>query len=96
MTSLESIGGIAAFSAPVAALGPASTAGPAQAVHDFETLFLETLLQHSGIAETLGGEDAPEGGVAGELMVRTIAGSLADQLKLDLGRYLGVAQEVVP
>jgi hypothetical protein len=64
--------------------------GPAQAVRDFESLFLETLLQHAGLAQSLQLDEGPEGGMTGELMIRELAHSLADQLKLGLGKSLGV------
>jgi len=70
--------------------------GPAQAVKDFESLFIETLLQSSGLAQTLDTQGGPEGGVAGELLVRELARDLADQLQLDFGRSLGIKGESVP
>jgi hypothetical protein len=78
--------------APVGGRAP----GPAQAVKDFESLFIETLLQSSGLAQTLDMQGGPEGGVAGELLVRELARDLADQLQLDFGRSLGIKGESVP
>jgi len=72
------------------ATGPARTSGPAQAVKDFESLFIETLLQSSGLSQTLDTQGGPEGGMAGELLVRELAQGLADQLKLNFGRSLGM------
>lgn len=76
--------------ASIAASGSARSAGPAQAVKDFESLFIETLLQSSGLAQTLDTQGGPEGGMAGELLVRELARGLADQLQLNFGRSLGI------
>jgi hypothetical protein len=76
--------------ASVAASGSARSAGPAQAVKDFESLFIETLLQSSGLAQTLDTQGGPEGGMAGQLLVRELARGLADQLQLNFGRSLGI------
>ena len=76
--------------ASVAASASARTAVPAQAVKDFESLFIETLLQSSGLAQTLDTQGGPEGGMAGELLVRELARGLADQLQLNFGRSLGI------
>jgi hypothetical protein len=84
--SLFSVGGIS----DVAVSGAPRSGGPKQAVRDFESLFLETLLQHSGIAQALQAGEGPEGGMTGELMIRELAHSLADQLKLGFGKSLGV------
>lgn len=75
---------------PLQAAQPSQAARPAQAVRDFESLFLETLLQHSGIAQALQTDAGPEGGMSGELMIRELARNLADQLKLGFGKSLGV------
>jgi hypothetical protein len=82
--------------ASVAAAGPEHATGPAQAVKDFESLFIETLLQSSGLAQTLDTQGGPEGGMAGELLVRELAQGLADQLQLNFGRSLGIKEESVP
>jgi len=70
--------------------GSARSAGPSQAVKDFESLFIETLLQSSGLAQTLDTQGGPEGGMAGELLVRELARGMADQLQLNFGRSLGI------
>lgn len=82
--------GIGDLAQSVAAAGSARTADPAQAVKDFESLFVETMLQSGGLAQTFDSQAGPEGGMAGELMVREIARGLADQLRLDFGRSLGI------
>jgi hypothetical protein len=76
--------------ASVAASASARTAVPAQAVKDFESLFIETLLQSSGLAQTLDTQGGPEGGMAGELLVRELARGLAASLQLNFGRSLGI------
>jgi hypothetical protein len=73
-----------------AMVGAPRNASPAQAVREFESLFVETLLQHSGLAQALQGGEALEGGMAGELLLHELARSLADQLKLGFGKSLGV------
>jgi len=79
------------LAASAAASGAMRSAGPAQAVKDFESLFIETLLQSSGLARSLDMQgDAPEGGMAGELLVRELSRGLAEQLQLDFGRSLGI------
>jgi hypothetical protein len=62
----------------------------ARAVKDFEALFVETLLQSTGLLKSLGAEGGADGGVANELIVREIARNLAGQLQLDFGRNLGI------
>ena len=74
-----------------ASAGRAGGPGPAQALKDFESLFIETLLRSSGLAQTLDTQGGPEGGVAGELLVRELARGLAEQLQLNFGRSLGIA-----
>ncbi len=64
---------------------------PDQAVKDFESLFVETLLQSSGLAKSLDTGTGSEGGMAGELLVRELARGLADQLQLNFGRSFGIA-----
>jgi len=76
--------------ATAAAPGPARGAGPSQAVKDFESLFIETLLRSSGLEQTLDTQGGPEGGMAGELLVRELARGMADQLQLNFGRSLGI------
>jgi hypothetical protein len=88
--SLFSVSGISDVAASAVTAGAPPHAGPAQAVRDFETLFIETWLQHSGIAQALQTGEGPEGGVTGELLIRELARGLADQLKLGFGRTLGV------
>jgi len=89
--SLFSIGGISDVAASAATVGaPRQGGGPAQAVCDFETLFVETWLQHSGLAQALQAGEGPEGGVTGELLIRELAKDLAGQLKLGFGQSLGV------
>jgi hypothetical protein len=90
MMSLQPTLGIPDVTASVAAADSARSAGPAQAVKDFESLFIETLLQSSGLAQTLDTQGGPEGGMAGELLVRELARGLADQLQLNFGRSLGI------
>jgi hypothetical protein len=82
--------GVPDMAAPLEAAGPARPAGPAQAVKDFESLFIETLLQTSGLVQALDTQGGPEGGMAGELLVRELARGLAGQLKLNFGRSLGM------
>jgi len=89
MMALEPALGIPDVTA-ASAVGSARAAGPDQAVKDFESLFMETLLQSSGLAQTLDTEGGPEGGVAGELLVRELARGLSEQLQLNFGRSLGV------
>jgi hypothetical protein len=86
MIPLEPVSGIA----PVVAAGTPNTVAPSQAVKDFESLFVETLLQNAGLARTLDAEGGSEGGMAGELLVRELARGLAGQLQLDFGRSLGI------
>jgi hypothetical protein len=88
--SLFSVGGIADVAVSAATAGAPRHGGPAQAVRDFETLFVETWLQHSGIAQALQTGEGPEGGVTGELLIRELARDLADQLQLGFGKTLGV------
>jgi hypothetical protein len=86
MISLEPVSGIA----PVVTAGTPNTVASSQAVKDFESLFVETLLQNAGLARTLETQGGAEGGMAGELLVRELARGLADQLQLDFGRSLGI------
>ena len=88
--SLFSISGISDVALSAATAGAPRHGGPAQAVRDFETLFLETWLQHSGIAQALQTDEGPEGGVTGELLIRELARNLGEQLKLGFGKSLGV------
>jgi Rod binding domain-containing protein len=74
----------------MAPLEATRAAGPAQALKDFESLFIETLLQSSGLAQTFDTQGGAEGGMAGELLVRQLAQGLAEQLKLNFGRSLGL------
>ena len=67
---------------------PARPNSPAQAVRDFEALFLETLLRQAGLARAIDGSGDAAGGVAGELFVREIARGLAGQLNLGVARYV--------
>lgn len=90
MISAASALAVPDMTVPVEAAGPNHNAGPAQAVKDFESLFIETLLQSSGLAQTFDTQGGPEGGMAGELLVRQLAQGLADQLKLNFGRSLGM------
>ena len=90
MNALQPTLAIADVTATAAAPGSARSAGPAQAVKDFESLFIETLLQSSGLAQTLDTQGGPEGGMAGELLMRELARGLADQLQLNFGRSLGI------
>ncbi len=95
MTGAAPLGMGAAPFVTGAGAGQIGTA-PAAAVRDFEALFVETLLQHSGLAQALDGSgNGAEGGMAGELMVRELARGLAEQLQLGFGRYLGVGTEAV-
>jgi hypothetical protein len=80
----------------LAAAGPERARGPAQAVKDFESLFIETLLHSSGLAQTLDTQGGPEGSMAGELLVRELSRGLAGQLQLNFGRSLGIKGENVP
>lgn len=89
MMALQPLG-IPDVTAAAAATGSARSAGPAQAVKDFESLFIETLLQSSGLAQSLDTQGGPEGGMAGQLLVRELARGLADQLQLNFGRSLGI------
>jgi hypothetical protein len=66
---------------------------PQQAVHGFESLFIETMLEHAGIARALGGEDGGQAGAAGELLIRELSQTLAQQLSLGWGASLGVASK---
>jgi len=88
-TALEPVS-ITGVAESAAATGVLHAAGPASAVRDFEALFVETLLQHAGLAAALDGGEGPEGGMVGELLVRELAHGLADQLKMGFGRYLGI------
>ena len=90
MNSLQPTLAIPDVTAAAAAPGSARSAGPAQAVKDFESLFIETLLQSSGLAQTLDTQGGPEGGMAGELLMRELARGLADQLQINFGRSLGI------
>jgi hypothetical protein len=83
---------ITALGAPVTAALPAEaqSARTRKALGDFESLFIETLLQSTGMLKSLDADAGPEGGVASELMVREIAAQLAGQLRLDFGRSLHV------
>ena len=63
-----------------------------KAVRDFESLFIETLLQSTGMLKSLDADAGPEGGVASELMVRELATQLAGQLRLDFGHALHVKE----
>jgi hypothetical protein len=90
MIPLEPVSGIA----PVVTAGTPNTAASSQAVKDFESLFVETLLQNAGLARTLETQGGPEGGMAGELLVRELARGLADQLHLDFGRSLGIGSNI--
>lgn len=98
MMSVEPTLGIPDVTAAVSvsAAGPGRAADPRQAVKDFETLFIETLLQSSGLTQTLDTQGGPEGGMAGELLVRELAQGLADQLQLNFGRSLGIKGESIP
>jgi hypothetical protein len=90
MMALQPTLAIPDVTASLDASGSARGAGPAQAVKDFESLFIETLLQSSGLARSLDMQGEPEGGMAGELLVRELAKGLADQLQLNFGRSLGI------
>ena len=90
MNTLQPTLAIAAVTGTAAAPGSARSAGSAQAVKDFESLFIETLLQSSGLAQTLDTQGGPEGSMAGELLMRELARGLADQLQLGFGRSLGI------
>jgi hypothetical protein len=71
-------------------MSPDPAARGERALKDFESLFIETLLQSSGMLKSLDTEGGPEGGLASELMVRELATKLAGQLRLDFGRQLGI------
>jgi hypothetical protein len=66
---------------------------PQQAVHGFESLFIETMLEHAGIARALGGGEGEQAGAAGELLIRELAQTLAQNLSLGWGASLGVGHE---
>lgn len=76
------------LSASAASPGGSSATRSARAVKDFETLFVETLLQHAGFAQALDSEGGTPGSVVGELFVREIARNLSGQL------HLGFAQQL--
>jgi hypothetical protein len=78
---------------PLAAMPAAATPGarPSHLVQEFETLFVETLLQHAGLAKALDTQEGSESGLFGELMLRELARGLAGQLHLGLGAALGVS-----
>jgi hypothetical protein len=88
--ALLPIGGLSEMAGPLAAVAAPHDTGPAQALKDFESLFVETLLQQAGLGQALEAGDSAEGGLAGELMVRELARNLADQLKLGFGQSLGL------
>lgn len=90
MMSMQPTLAIPDVTASLAASGGARSAGPAQALKDFESLFIETLLRSSGLARSLDTQEGPEGGMAGELLVRELASGLAEQLQLNFGRSLGI------
>jgi hypothetical protein len=90
MISLQPTLEIPDVTASLAASGAARNAGPTQALKDFESLFIETLLRGSGLARSLDTQGEPEGGMAGELLVRQLASGLAEQLQLNFGRSLGI------
>jgi hypothetical protein len=78
---------------PGAAGLPNRATTPAQAVRDFESLFVETLLSQAGLAQAIDPSDGPQGGVAGEFLVRELAHGLAGQLQLGFGGYLGLSTQ---
>jgi hypothetical protein len=91
---IDPVQGLDVLGGAVALSGQPQRAGDtAAALRDFEALFLETLLQHAGLAEALDTDDASGGSVAGELFVREIARSLASQVDLGLSRYATATEE---
>jgi hypothetical protein len=62
---------------------------PKQAAHGFESLFVQTLLDHAGMAKALGGSEDGQGAL-GELLIRELSQTLAQQLTLQWGASLGV------
>jgi hypothetical protein len=79
--------GIDAVVGIAGAAGRPTGGSHADAVLDFETLFVETLLRQAGLARVLDGSDEG-GGVAGELFVREIARGLAHSVNLGLAPYI--------
>jgi hypothetical protein len=75
---------------PLAAM-PAAATQPAHLVPEFETVFVETLFQHAGLAKALDTQEGSQSGLFGELMLRELARGLAGQLHLGLGAALGVS-----
>jgi hypothetical protein len=55
-------------------------------------MFIETLLQSTGMLKGLDADAGPQAGLASELMIREIATQLAGQLGLDFGRTLHVKE----
>jgi len=88
---VEPISAASVFPAWAVATGPGSAdtrvADPHKAVRDFESLFIETMLEHAGIARAVGGEDE-QTGAAGELLIQELSQTLADQLQPGLGAAL--------
>ena len=79
---------------PAAALAPALPGRPQsrpEAVHSFESLFIETLLNQAGLGQALDPGGTIGGGTAGELLVRELAQKLAGQLPLGFARAMGEA-----
>ncbi len=78
------------MNASALAVMPSSAPHAAQPARDFEALFIETLLQHAGLAKSLETEGGSDGGMFGELMVHELAHQLAGQLHLGFGAALGM------
>lgn len=57
---------------------------PQQALHGFESLFVQMMLEHAGLADALGGGEEGQSAV-GELLLRELSQSLAQQLTLPWG-----------
>jgi len=70
-----------------------ANASPAHRVQEFESLFVETLLQHGGLARALDTQGDSGGGVFGELMLRELSRALAGSLHLGLGAALGASMD---
>lgn len=85
MTDIVSVSSLLpTWAAPATPEPDARTATPQQALHGFESLFVQMMLEHAGLAEALSGGEEGQSAV-GELLVRELSQSLAQQLTLPWG-----------
>jgi Rod binding domain-containing protein len=92
VSTVESVMGVVDMS-PLATLpeAVAGKASAAQQLQEFESLFVETLLKHGGLAEALAPQEGADSSLLGDMMLRELSRSLTGQLHLGLGAALGVA-----